>query len=273
MKVGIVAQRNNKPAAALAAVIARALSERDVTPFVDRTTAREVDVPSIPTPELDTCDLVVSIGGDGTLLYAARGAGATPILGVNLGQVGFLNAIPPDEAVDTITAAVEELRDGNLSIMTLPRLQASGEGWELPPATNETVVMGARRGHGNEVHVEVRIDDNHYTETEADGVMVATPTGSSAYNLSEGGPLVHPAVRGLVVTEMCADEAMPSLIVETDSEIEVEVDGPDHGNVICDGRSRRRIDLPATVTITTQTIPIRLATSRVEFYSALDKLE
>jgi NAD+ kinase len=273
MKVGIVAQRNNKPAAALAEVIARTLSKRDVTPFVDQTTAREVDVPSIPTPELDTCDLVVSIGGDGTLLYAARGAGVTPILGVNLGQVGFLNTTPPEAAVEKITDAVEDIREGDLSVMTLPRLRASGDGWELPPATNEAVVMGARRGHGNEVHVEVRVDGHHYTETEADGVMIATPTGSSAYNLSESGPLVHPSVSGLVITEMCADDVMPSLVVPTDSEIEVDIDGPAHGNVICDGRSRRRIDLPASVSISAKTTPIRLASSRVEFYSALDKLE
>lgn len=273
MKVGIVAQRGNAPAVALAEVITRTLAERDVGAVVDETTARQVDVPSIPTPELDTCDLVVTIGGDGTLLYAARGAGATPILGINLGEVGFLNATPPEDAVETVTDAVEAIRDGTLSIRTLPRLTASGEGWELPPATNEAVVMGARRGHGNSVDLEVRVDGSHYTETRGDGVMIATPTGSSAYNLSEGGPLVHPGVRGLVVTEMCAADSMPSLIVGTDSEIQVEIDGTDHGNVICDGRSRQRIDLPATVTVSAKTVPIRLAGSRVEFFSALDKLE
>jgi len=273
MKVGIVAQRDNAPAAALAEVIARNLSQRDVEAVVDETTAREVDVESIPTPNLDTCDLVVSIGGDGTLLYAARGAGATPILGVNLGQVGFLNATPPEKAVERVTAAVDEIREGDLPIMTLPRLQATGDGWELPPATNEAVVMGARRGHGNGVEVEVRVDGNRYTETHADGVMVATPTGSSAYNLSEGGPLVHPGVRGLVITEMCATDSMPSLIVATDSDIEVAIDGPAHGNVICDGRSRRRIELPTTVTISAKTVPIRLTGERVDFFAALDKLE
>lgn len=273
MKVGIVAQRNNKPAAALAEVIAQTLSEHDVAPFVDQTTARDVDVPSIPTPELDTCDLVVCIGGDGTLLYAARGAGETPILGVNLGEVGFLNTTPPDEATETVLEAVEDIHAGDLTVMTLPRLQASGTGWDLPPATNEAVVMGARRGHGNQVHIEVRVDGNQYSKTDADGVMIGTPTGSSAYNLSESGPLVHPSVEGLVVTEMSADEAMPPLIVPTDSQIEVDIDGPDHGNVICDGRSRRRIDLPSTISISANTTPIRLASSRVEFYAALDKLE
>ncbi|PSP84748.1 NAD(+) kinase [Halobacteriales archaeon QS_1_68_17] len=281
MEVGVVGQQDNPRAAELAAEIAETLTDLDATVVVDAATAATLGsgaTPSVrsgPVEEMDDRDLVVSIGGDGTFLFAARGAGTTPIMGVNLGEVGFLNAVSPADAPAVVAREVEHIREtGRARTVEMPRLCASGDGWELSPAINEVTVLGPQRGHGNGVGVEVRVDGSLYASGHADGVLVATPTGSTAYNLSEGGPLVHPRVDGLVVTEMCAAESMPPLVVELDSEIEVGVaDAEGAVVVVSDGRISREIDPPARVQLRRAGHPVRIAGPPLDFFTALGKLD
>ncbi|MFB6172318.1 MAG: NAD(+)/NADH kinase [Haloarculaceae archaeon] len=282
MKVGIVARRENPRAASLADELRCALDERGVEVWVDETTAASLttgdsvatDVVARPVEAMADCDLVVSVGGDGTLLFAARSAGTVPVMGVNLGEVGFLNAVAPEDAVDAVTDAVEQFREtGAVGVRELPRVCASGADWSLDPALNEVAVLGSQRGHGYGIEVEVRIDGDLYTGGHADGVLVATPTGSTAYNLSEGGPLVHPTVDALVVTEMCADDAMPPLVVGTDSEVTVRVDGADGAVAVADGRVTRDLSPPTRVRFSTSDAPARIAGPPLDFFGALGKLD
>lgn len=273
MKVGLVAQKGNSRAAFLAGDLRRRLREDDVTVAVDSTTAETLDVEGVPVSELHDCDLIVSIGGDGTFLYAARGAEGTPILGVNLGEVGFLNAVGPDEAIDAVTAEVEAYREGELEVREAPRLAAHGEGWTAQPATNEVVVQGPRRGRGGGVGLEIRVDGSLYSGTHADGLLVATPTGSTAYNLSEQGPLIHPDVDGLIINEMCAEGGMPPLVVDPDSEITLTLTDAEQAVVVSDGRRVRDVTPPTEVRITTADTPLRMAGPSSDFFSALGKLE
>jgi NAD+ kinase len=270
MDLGIVAQRDNPRAAALAGDIRDAV---DASVAVDEATADAVDAPGIPVAEMHERDLVVSIGGDGTFLFAARNAEATPVMGVNLGEVGFLNVTAPEAAVTAVGRAVEQYARDALPVQEHPRVRATGEGWSLPPALNEVVVTGHRRGHGGGVEVEVRVDGSLYSGGTADGVLVATPTGSTAYNLSEGGPLVHPDAAGLVVTEMCAREGMPPLVVGPDSEVVVRVDGPEEAVVVSDGRRTREVALPTDVTVRRSETPVRIAGPDLDFFTALGKLD
>jgi NAD+ kinase len=274
MRVGIVAQRGNARAAYLAADVREMLTDEGVEVLLDTETAATLDVDGHDVEAFDDCDLVVSIGGDGTFLFAARGAGSTPVLGVNLGEVGFLNAVAPSEAVAATRRAVERYREtGDVSHREVPRVAASGEDWSLNPALNEVVVSGEQRGHGQGVDVEVRVDGSLYEATHADGVLVATPTGSTAYNLSEGGPLVKPGVDALVVTGMCPQEAMPPLVTSVDSEVTVRVDGPEYAIVSSDGRNRERVETPSIVTVGTTDDPARVAGPETDFFQALNKLE
>jgi len=229
---------------------------------------------------MSDCDLVVSIGGDGTFLFAARGAGSTPIVGVNLGEVGFLNAVAPDEAVAAVERKVTEYREeGRVGTREMPRLRASGDDWTLPPALNEVVVQGPRRGHGGGAGFEVRVDGSVYTSGHADGVLVATPAGSTAYNLSESGPLVHPDVDALVVNEMSADESMPPLAVDDDATVTVRVEATgsergqsERGHVVCDGRVRQPLDFPTQVRVERSDEPVQIAGPPLDFFAALGKL-
>ncbi|ELZ23272.1 ATP-NAD/AcoX kinase [Haloterrigena salina JCM 13891] len=279
--VGIVGQRGNERAQGLAASLAETLerSGRDggeTAVVVDEATGEAVDAPACPVDEMDDRDLVVSIGGDGTLLFVAREVGPTPILGVNLGEVGFLNAVAPKDAVDVVTDLVADYREtGAFEGRELARLEATSEGadWTLEPALNEIVVHGPRRGPGGGATVEVRVDGGRYAASHADGVLVATPAGSTAYNLSEGGPLVHPTADALVVTQMAAADSMPPLVVDPDTELSITISDSDTGYAISDGRNRRRLDPPATVTVSVADEPIRLVGPRGDFVSSLEKLD
>lgn len=275
MRVGIVAKEGNRRASFLAGDVRDRLREAGVEVWLDDATAGALDADDDghPVADMSTCDLVVSIGGDGTFLFTARNAGGTPIVGVNLGEVGFLNAVGPDEAEAALLAEVEALRDGDLEVREAPRVAARVDGWTSEPAANEIVVQGARRGHGGGVGIEVRVDGSLYSGGRADGVLVATPTGSTAYNLSERGPLVHPDVPALVVNEMCAGGGMPPLAVDRDCEVSITLTDAETGYVVSDGRVAREVDLPAEVRVTTAEPPVRIAGPQADFFEALGKLE
>lgn len=288
MKVGIVGQRDNHRAVSLVDDIARRLQSIDVEVVVDETTRAEFErgdvwqggeataspMPeAIPADDLSTCDLAVSVGGDGTFLYTARGAGSTPIMGINLGEVGFLNAVAPDGAIEAVLAEVERIREtGSPRLHEMPRLRARTDEWSLPPALNEVVVQGTQRGHGHGISIEVRVDGSLYTSGRADGVLVATTTGSTAYNLSEDGPLVHPGVQGFIVTEMCNSEGMPSLVVDTDAEISVLVTDADSAVAVSDGRVHEEISPPEEVRLCHADVPVNVAGPPLDFFAALGKL-
>ncbi|MFB6117296.1 NAD(+)/NADH kinase [Halosegnis sp.] len=270
MHVGVVAQQGDERAVGLAADIAAAL---DVPVSLDPETASSLGRAGVAPSAMADYGLVVSIGGDGTFLYTARRVGSAPLLGVNLGEVGFLNVVAPEAAVETVTETVEAIRAGEASYRELTRVETSGAGVELPAALNEVAVLGPQRGHGNGVDVEVRVDGETYSRTHADGVIVATPTGSSAYNLSEGGPLVHPDAAGLIVTEMCADGSMPPLVVAPDAAVRVAVSGAETAYAVADGRTRATVDPPAAVTVCASADPVRVTGPELDFFAALEKLK
>ncbi len=289
MRVGIVGQRGNARAISLMGDICERLHRDGIEVVVDESThnafqrgnvwreagARETSIPdSQSVDEFDACDLAVSIGGDGTFLFTARGAGTTPIMGINLGEVGFLNAVSPEEAVERVSEAVEQIRSsGTDDLRKMPRLTASADEWTLPAALNEVVVQGPQRGHGHGLSIEVRVDGSLYTSGHADGVLVATATGSTAYNLSESGPIVHPDVSGFIITEMCGEEAMPPLVVDTDATVTVRIDDAESAVAVSDGRVRRSVVPPTEVTLERAETPVYIAGPPLDFFTALGKLE
>ena len=284
MEVGLVAQRDNSRAVNVAESIQAALADDGVSTRLDAATAAALaestttpDASATPGTTADVgvfgaCDLVVSIGGDGTFLFAARAAGGTPMLGVNLGEVGFLNAVSPENAVTAVREAVTAIDADDHEVRKAPRLTAQCESFESVPAVNEIVVSGPRRGPGGGATFRVTIDGSEYTQSHADGVMIATPTGSTAYNLSENGPIVHPSIGALIVNEMCGVDGMPPLVVGGDCEVTVAVDDADHAVVVSDGRRPHEIETPAEITVSRAETPVRLVGPVADFFAALDKL-
>ena len=273
MVVGVVAQDGNAQAVELAAAIEEATNAANIDVEMDEATATALDRPGMPIEALTSCDLVVSIGGDGTFLFVAHAVGDTPMLGVNLGEVGFLNAVAPANAPAIVRDVHQELLRGTVAIQSLPRVIAEGEGWSMGPALNEIIVHAPQRGHDQGITATVQVNGSTYSRDLVDGVMVATPTGSTAYNLSEGGPLLTPTIEGFVITEMCGHKPMPSLVVPRSATIDVSVVGQPYASVISDSRSRHEIELPGTVRIREAATPVRIAGRPLEFFDALDKLD
>ncbi|ELZ54095.1 MULTISPECIES: NAD(+)/NADH kinase [Halorubrum] len=274
MEVGIVARKGSERAASLAATLRDVVADAGEAVWLDEETAAALDAgdDARPVDAFGDCDLVVAVGGDGTFLFVARNAGDTPIVGVNLGEVGFLNAVPPGDAAAALRAEIRSFRDGGLDVREAPRLTASADDWTSTPAANEVVVQGDRRGPGGGIEYEVRVDGSRYAGGHADGVLVATPTGSTAYNLSERGPLVHPDVDGIVVNEMVAEEGMPPLVVDTDATVTVSISGEAGATVVSDGRDTASLDGPVEVTVERTAPPIRVAGPPSDFFEALGKL-
>ena len=270
MHVGVVAKRGNDRAARLAARLDGVL---DASVAFDTETAAALGRDGVDPTEMGEFDLVVSIGGDGTFLFTARTTDPAPLLGVNLGEVGFLNAVAPEDAPEVVADTAARIRGGEATYRELTRVQAAGDGIDLPPALNEVSVLGGQRGHGNGLDVEVRLDGETYSETHADGLIVATPTGSTAYNLSEGGPVVHPRADGLIVTEMVVDSGMPSLVVDPDDELSVRVSNAETAYVVADGRSRATLTPPVELTVRRAATPTVTVGPKLDFFTAVEKLE
>ena len=273
LAVGLVARTGRGRALRIADRLRERLEAAGVEVWLAAETAARLDRPGRSLDRFDEPALVVAIGGDGTFLTAARAAGGTPVLGIDLGEVGFLNAVGPDAAVPAVLAAVAAVRAGELEVREVPRLAARGDGWAVEPAINEVAIQGARRGHGGGVHAEVRIDGSRYVAGRADGVLVATPTGSTAYSLSERGPLVHPSVAGLVVTPMAPRAGTPPLVVDTASTVRVRLTDAPSVAVVGDGHGVERLAPPAEVTVTTTGPPVRIAGPGTDFFAALAKLD
>lgn len=273
MRVGIVGQRGNDRATTLAADVAGALADRAEIAF-DPATAEVLNRDGTPISELTDCDLVVSIGGDGTFLYAARHADTTPILGVNLGEVGFLNSVAPSDAVSAVRREVAHFESGEeITTQELPRVVLRGEGWALTPAINEGVILSPQRGRGHAITVTIGIDGERYIKRDADGVLVATPAGSTAYNLSEGGPLLEPGSGTLVVTPMSPTPAARPLVIDQETTVRIRAAGRTTAIALADGAEEQELSLPSTVTVEAGAEPARIAGPGVDLFGALGKLD
>ncbi|WP_435093565.1 NAD(+)/NADH kinase [Halorubrum sp. N11] len=274
MEVGIVARKGSERAVTVADELREAVADAGASVWLDAETAAALGEPAAgrAVGALADCDLAVAVGGDGTFLFVARNAEDTPIVGVNLGEVGFLNAVPPEAAAEAVRSEVEAFDRGAMNVREAPRLAARTDDWTSVPAANEIVIQGGRRGPGAGIDYELRVDGSRYAGGHADGVLIATPTGSTAYNLSEGGPLVHPAVSGLIVNEMAADDGMPPLVVDADATVSVAVEGVEEAVVASDGRNVATLPAPTEVAVQRTTPSMYIAGPPSDFFEALGKL-
>ena len=235
--VAIVAHHARTDAATLARGAIEWLVEHGHKGWVVPDDALALDVGDLVGERpLDAADLVVSLGGDGTMLRAVRllDGAAVPLLGVNLGVLGYLTEIEPP----ALTAALERFVAGreagrwHLDERMMLDVTTSDAGtWR---ALNEVVVEKHESGHT--VHLLARIAGESFTSYAADGLIVATPTGSTAYSLSARGPIVSPRHRALLLTpvspHMLFDRA---LVLDPSESVELEVIGDQRAGLAVDG--------------------------------------
>jgi NAD+ kinase len=206
----------------------------------------------------DGLDLVVSVGGDGTMLRAAKVAAAAdaPLLGVKVGRVGFLTQAEPEGS----KALLERLLGGDLRVEERTALAAtpSRAPWSEPEwALNEVIVSKEHRHQL--VHVAVRIGGTYVTTYSGDGVIVATPTGSTAYAFSAGGPIVSPEVHAMLLTPVAPHMVFDrSIVVGPDEEVALEILPDEPGLLSADGRPGLPLPVGASVVVRPAPRPARL---------------
>lgn len=210
-----------------------------------------------PSPSADLA-LVVSVGGDGTFLRAAVAAAAAgcPVLGVKVGRLGFLTEVDPAEALPLIesvlagTARIEE----RLALTVEPV-----DGAAFAPQWGLNEVMVEKQSRHRLIRLAVEVDGAYVTTFSADGVIVASPTGSTAYSFSARGPIVSPGVDSLVLTPIAAHMVFDrSFVLGPGSQVELEVLGEESGILSADGRQSIELPVGARVRIRASSRPARL---------------
>jgi NAD+ kinase len=222
--------------------LAAQLRERGCVPIAD--IASDLDFGSIDVerlPERDfaaNADLIVAVGGDGTMLYAARLAtpGAVPLLGVNRGRLGFLADVSPREMRDRLDDVLEGRFVRESRALLRARLMHPEADNPTALALNDVVVQ--KWETGRMLDFETWIDGEYVNTHGGDGLVIATATGSTAYALSCGGPIIHPELDALVLVPICPHTLSDRpIVVRSTSSVEIRlVERPDtKAQVTCDG--------------------------------------
>lgn len=263
------AHRRDAVEAARAASLA--MAERGIECGAEHSIAEAVGVHSVPDEAIPICDYVLSFGGDGTLIRAAHlcSETGTPILGVYFGRFGFVTQFVADE----FGAILSELVDGN--VRTEDRMMLQGELLRANQpiaalhALNEIALQRAITARM--LTFEVIIDGMPVASYPADGVLISTPTGSTAYNLSSGGPIVDPTVQALILTAIAPHtlSARP-LVLRSDSEIVINVRTEGDAVFSADGYTRLHLLSKDSIRVVRSPRVTRLVTvERNDFLSKL----
>ncbi len=267
-RVGLVAKRGLDAAADVLGDLAGWLDARDVQPVFEADTAQLAGAsaggPVFSRDELPKhCDLVVVLGGDGTLIgMAGRIATAgtdVPILGVNFGSLGFLTEITLPELHDALEGTLHGTAEIDSRMMLVARTTRGDHPFREHAVLNDIVLT--KGAMSRIVEISVTVGDEPVTRVRADGLIVATPTGSTAYNLAAGGPIVHPAMDAIILTPIAPHTlSHRPVVISAASEVHVR---PIMGSsselfVTFDGQTGFPVQSNDVVTIRRAPRPLRL---------------
>lgn len=227
-KIGLIANPRKPDADELVRKMVAAFSERGIDLIVEQKSAEHAGLEGgVPLEETaDRSDLLVVLGGDGTILWTLKQLGRKikPIAAVNTGTLGFLTCAMDDDYLSVVDAVVSG--EYNLSCRTILQAEVMGEAGPISePVFGLNEVSISRAADARVVHIEVHVDGgfiNHYT---GDGLIIATPTGSTAYNLSAGGPILEPQGDVFAITPICP-HALANRAVVVGSNRMIELDLP-----------------------------------------------
>lgn len=242
-RIGLVVKFSNPEAIKLGCDIAGWVAERGGKVYADVGLDGLVK-PAVSTPPEklpDNVDIMIVLGGDGTMLYAARllDGRKVPILGINMGGLGFLTAITLNEVFPILERILKDdfvIEERMMLSVTLTR---AGETLSHYKVLNDAVVKG---DNARLVRLETRINKEYVNTYRADGLIIATPTGSTAYSLSANGPILYPTIHSIIVAPICPFNLTNRPVVIADwMTVDVTV-SPDQTNVqlILDGQ----VDVP-----------------------------
>jgi len=267
--IGLLYHPKIRESLRLAEELDRLLTSRGLSTWVG--SAWEDEEARERMPELD---MVVTFGGDGTILRAARMAvlHGTPILSVNMGRFGFLAEAQPDEVteiMDTVLSGSYWLED---RIMLRAELRRGTEDQGSYEALNDVVV-----GHGTisrVVRIAAYVDGEHMANYVGDGLIVATPTGSTAYSLAAGGPILHPRLEDILLTPIAPHRALErSLVLPPESVIEIRLSTEYQAVLTIDGQIETPLEDGDRVTVTVSPHRCKLVRTQPTSYFGRNLLE
>lgn len=246
MKIGLVSRLDEDDALKVALKLHKAMTKKDLKVLPEEQLSQTAKLPGgVPFSKMDA-DLIVTVGGDGTVLKTCMSIPKpeTPILAVNMGRRGYLTEVDPENAMH----AIESFLKGTCKKEERVKLSATIEGERPIDGLNEIVITSGTPS--KMLHFMISIDKSHLLEFRGDGLIVSTPTGSTAYSLSAGGPIVESSVEAFVVTFICPLEHLTPLIVSMENRINVELVAPKlKGTLVVDGRLQRELQPQTSVMI------------------------
>jgi NAD+ kinase len=268
-KVGFIVNDTIASAIEQAEKLARLLTSRGVEVFESHSASPET---SVKWTHEDNLDLIFTFGGDGTILRAARMAAPldVPLLGVNLGRVGFLTEMNPWQMEEKLSAILKGDYWIERRIMLRAELLRGDAVVSTFIALND--IVASRAALSRVVNCTLTVNGAVVTKLVADGVIVATPTGSTAYSMAAGGPILHPELRNMVVTPIAPYlTVIKSMVLPDDSHLDLHIDTDDEAYVTSDGQSSAALRDGDTIRITTAPFVCKFARvqDRAYFYSTL----
>ena len=203
-KVGVIVKLNKPEVVRVSQDVIKWLLERGVEVYLDTELAGKLnysksysraDIPGL-------VELMIVLGGDGTMLYTARliGEKKVPILGVNLGSLGFLTAITMKEIYPVLERVIKDDFETEERMMLSVQIRRGGKEVSTYIVLNDVVIKGTL---ARLINLEARINKEYVTTYRADGLIISTPTGSTAYSLSAGGPILYPTIHSIIVAPIC----------------------------------------------------------------------
>jgi len=270
-KAGIVIKPHAPSVEGILKIVVDYFEGRGIACVLEDVAARKLGRPAgLPRPEIAAAsNLVVVLGGDGTLLSVAHHAAraGVPVMGVNLGRLGFLTEITVSEATSTLDSFLA----GDTNVISLRWLLEARTGTAVSYCLNDVVIT--KGALARMIEFVIRIDDKDVASLKADGLIVSTPTGSTAYSLSAGGPIVHPQVSAVVLTPICPHTlTFRPLIVPPTSVVSVQLmTGGEEVYLTLDGQRGGVLVHNDTVEIRKSPVELQLVTSPHRNYYGLVK--
>lgn len=216
MRIGVVSRLDMEESIQLTEEIVEFLLEKEIKILLDKSVTEHLNKyqdMATPLEDMDA-DIIIAVGGDGTILRTQSfiSSKQIPLFGINMGTVGFLTEIDPE----LVFKSLEQILTGKYEVEKRTQLQIK-HNKKLHTALNEVVIM--TRKPAKMLHIEISVDDEVAEELRADGLIVATPSGSTAYSMSAGGPIVDPQVAAFVIVPICPFKLGSRPIVVPDNSV------------------------------------------------------
>jgi NAD+ kinase len=263
--IGIIGKHEDPSICGTIKALAGYLQDRDIGVILDEETCKLL--PDLGLEVADRagigrrCDLAIVVGGDGTLLTAARSLAEydVPLLGVNLGRLGFLTDISPADMIERLDEILAGEYQTDERFLLHSYIEREGESLNHGDAFNDVVVH--KMNMPRMIELTTHVDGRFVNAQRLDGLIVATPTGSTAYALSAGGPIIHPNLNALALVPVSPHTlSYRPLMLNGDSRIEIVISNtsPNNAQVTCDGQTNFALVVGDRIVVHKKPQPVRL---------------